>query len=195
MKTLMRIVSVLTLIAGVISLVAGGMNTGVFCAGFGETLAAILTAVVVLLLMPGVLMDVICGLLGLRAAKRPGGSTAAIVFGVLIGGAFSGIVTSLTENFINPLISFITGAVSYTGADIAQFASNFVSTVINFLITALILFFLLKGMNKLLSLGKKPAAPAAPTTKKCPYCQSEIPIAATRCPHCTSVLEEAEVKA
>ena len=79
----MRIVSVLTLIAGVISLVAGGMNTGVFYAGFGETLAAILTAVVVLLLMVGGLMDLICGLLGLRAAKRPGGSTAAVVFGVL----------------------------------------------------------------------------------------------------------------
>ena len=82
-----------------------------------------------------------------------------------------------------------------SGADIAQFASNFGSAVVNFFIMALILFFLLKGMNKLLSLGKKPAAPAAPTTKKCPYCQSEIPIAATRCPHCTSVLEEAEVKA
>ena len=68
-----------------------------------------------------------------------------MAIGVLIGGAFSGIVTSLTENFINPIISFITGAVSYTGADIAQFASNFVSTVINFLITALILFFLLKA--------------------------------------------------
>ena len=109
------------------------------------------------------------------------GNVMDMAIGVLIGGAFSGIVTSLTEN--------------YTGADIAQFASNFASTVINFLITALILFFLLKGMNKLLSLGRKPAAPAAPTTKKCPYCQSEIPIAATRCPHCTSVLEEAEVKA
>ena len=50
-------------------------------------------------------------------------------------------------------------------------------------------------MNKLLSLGRKPAAPAAPTTKVCPYCMSEIALAATRCPHCTSVLEEAEVKA
>ena len=120
------------------------------------------------------------------------GNVMDMAIGVLIGGAFSGIVTSLTENFINPLISFITGAAKYTGTDIAQFASNIGSAVINFLITALILFFLLKGMNKLLSLGRKPAAP---TTKKCPYCQSEIPIAATRCPHCTSVLEEAEVKA
>ena len=122
------------------------------------------------------------------------GNVMDMAIGVLIGGAFSGIVTSLTDNFINPIISAVTGAAQYTGADIAQFASNFGSSVLNFFITALILFFLLKGMNKLLSIGKKPAAPAAPTTKKCPYCQSEISIAATCCPHCTSVLEEAEVR-
>ena len=123
------------------------------------------------------------------------GNVMDMAIGVLIGGAFSGIVTSLTENFINPVISLLTGAASYTLQDWAQFASNFGSAVVNFFIMALILFFLLKGVNKLLSLGKKPAAPAAPTTKKCPYCQSDIPIAATRCPHCTSVLAETEVKA
>ena len=123
------------------------------------------------------------------------GNVMDMAIGVLIGTAFSGIVTSLTENFINPVISLVTGAASYTLQDWAQFASNFGSAVVNFFIMALILFFLLKGVNKLLSLGKKPAAPAAPTTKKCPYCQSDIPIAATRCPHCTSVLAEAEVKA
>ena len=122
------------------------------------------------------------------------GNVMDMAIGVLIGGAFSGIVTSLTDNFINPIISAVTGAAQYTGADIAQFASNFGSSVLNFFITALILFFLLKGMNKLLSIGKKPAAPVAPTTKKCPYCQSEISISATRCPHCTSVLQEAEVR-
>lgn len=112
---------------------------------------------------------------------------------VLIGAAFSGIITSLTENFINPVISAITGAAQYTVADIAKFASNFGSSVLNFFITALILFFMLKGMNKLLNIRKKPAAPAAPTTKKCPFCQSEIPIAATRCPHCTSMLGDETV--
>lgn len=115
------------------------------------------------------------------------GNVMDMAIGVLIGGAFSGIVTSLTDNFINPVISFVTGAAQYTGADIAQFASNFGSSVLNFFITALILFFLLKGMNKLLSITKKPVEP---TTKTCPFCQSEISIAATRCPHCTSVLEE-----
>ena len=118
------------------------------------------------------------------------GNVMDMAIGVLIGGAFSGIVTSLTDNFINPIISVVTGAARYTGTDIAQFASNFGSAVLNFFITALILFFLLKGMNKLLNIHKKPAAPAAPTTKKCPFCQSDIPLAATRCPHCTSVLVE-----
>ena len=118
------------------------------------------------------------------------GNVMDMAIGVLIGGAFSGIVTSLTENFINPIISALTGAAQYTGADIAQFASNFGSAVLNFFITALILFFLLKGMNRLLTLKKKPAAPAAPTTEKCPFCQSEIPLAATRCPHCTSMFAD-----
>lgn len=57
---------------------------------------------------------------------------------------------------------------------------------------AFVLFLLLKAVNKLMTIGKKPEAPAEPTTKVCPFCQSEIPIAATRCPHCTSQLEGAE---
>lgn len=121
------------------------------------------------------------------------GNVMDMAIGVLIGGAFSGIVTSLTDNFINPIISTITGAAQYTGADIAKFASNFGSSVLNFFITALILFCLLKGMNQLLNIRKRQDAPAAPTTKKCPFCQSEIPIAATRCPHCTSMLVEETV--
>ena len=68
--------------------------------------------------------------------------------------------------------------------------ASFLTTVVNFFITALVLFVLLKGINALMSIGKKPAAPAAPTTKKCPYCLSEIPIKATRCPHCTSELDK-----
>ena len=67
-------------------------------------------------------------------------------------------------------------------------ASAFLTTVVNFFITALVLFCLMRGINSLLNMGKKPEAPAAPTTKKCPYCLSDIPIAATRCAHCTSEL-------
>ena len=125
------------------------------------------------------------------------GNMMDMAIGVLIGGAFTGIVTSLTENFITPVIttvlSLIGGAPLYTAAEWYGFASNFVSAIFNFFITALVLFLLLKAMNKLMELGKKKdEEPAAPTTKKCPYCLSEIPVKATRCPHCTSQLEESK---
>ena len=125
------------------------------------------------------------------------GNMMDMAIGVLIGGAFTGIVTSLTENFITPVIttvlSLIGGAPLYTAAEWYGFASNFVSAIFNFFITALVLFLLLKAMNKLMELGKKKdEEPAAPTTKKCPYCLSEIPVEATRCPHCTSQLEESK---
>jgi large conductance mechanosensitive channel len=68
--------------------------------------------------------------------------------------------------------------------------SNFLSAVVNFIILAFILFCLIKGINKLMSLNSKKEEPAAPTTKICPYCKSEIPIEATRCGHCTSELSE-----
>ena len=120
------------------------------------------------------------------------GNMMDMAVGVLIGGAFSGIVSSLTDNFINPLLNVCTGGQMYTLQDVAGFASAFISSLFNFLIMAFVLFCLLKGVNKLMSLGKK-EEPAAPTTKKCPFCMSDIDIAATRCPHCTSEIpEEAE---
>ena len=118
------------------------------------------------------------------------GNVMDMAVGVIIGGAFSGIVTSLTDNFINPILNELTGAASYTWQDVGVFASAFLSAVVNFIIMAFILFCLMRGINKLLTIGKKPEAPAAPTTKKCPYCKTEIDIEATRCPHCTSQLEK-----
>ena len=120
------------------------------------------------------------------------GNMMDMAVGVIIGSAFSGIVTSLTDNFINPILNLVTGAATYNLQDVAGFASNFVSALVNFLIMAFALFCLLKAVNKLASIGKKPEAPAAPTTKKCPYCLSDIPIEATRCPHCTSQLLDEE---
>ena len=119
------------------------------------------------------------------------GNVMDMAIGMLIGAAFSGIVTALTENFINPILQVVLGGASYSLADVGAFAGNFLTAVVNFFITALVLFCLLKGINKMLSLShrKEAPAPAAPTTKKCPYCCSEIDIAATRCPHCTSQLE------
>jgi large conductance mechanosensitive channel len=117
------------------------------------------------------------------------GNVMDMAIGVIIGGAFSGIVTSLTDNFINPVLNLITGHATYTLNDVAGFASAFISAVINFIIMAFILFCLVKGINKLMSVGKK-KGPEEKTTKTCPYCQSEISIKATRCPHCTSELSE-----
>lgn len=118
------------------------------------------------------------------------GNMMDMAVGVLIGGAFSGIVTSLTDNFINPVLNLVTGGQTYSLQDVAGFASAFLSSLVNFLIMAFVLFCLLKGVNKLMTLGKK-EEPADPTTKVCPFCKSEISLDATRCPHCTSQLETA----
>lgn len=117
------------------------------------------------------------------------GNMLDMAIGVIIGGAFTGIVTSLTDNFINPILNFFTGGKMYSLQDIAGFASAFISSVVNFLIMAFILFCLLKMFNRLMSIGKKEEAVVL-TTKICPYCQSEIHIQASRCPHCTSQLEK-----
>jgi len=82
------------------------------------------------------------------------GNVMDMAVGVIIGGAFSGIVTSLTDNFINPILNLLTGGATYTMTDVAGFASSFVSAVVNFLIMSLILFCLMKGINKLLSLSE-----------------------------------------
>lgn len=130
------------------------------------------------------------------------GNVMDLAVGVIIGAAFQNIVTALTSSFINPLIAVVTGGVQHdeNGNPIylgGAFEINgvsfdygaFVSAVINFIIMALILFIIIKAMNKLMEVGKKPEAPAAPTTKKCPYCTSEIAIEAKRCPQCTTILD------
>lgn len=116
------------------------------------------------------------------------GNVMDMAVGVIIGGAFSGIVTALTDNFINPILDLCTGHASYTLQDVAGFASAFISSVVNFIIMAFILFCLVKVVNKAAGIGKKEEAPEAPTTKICPFCKSEIPLGATRCAHCTSAL-------
>ncbi|MCB5941719.1 large conductance mechanosensitive channel protein MscL [bacterium 210820-DFI.6.52] len=118
------------------------------------------------------------------------GNVVDMAVGILIGGAFSGIVTALTANFINPILNVVTGSATYGLADVAGFASAFLSAVLNFLLIALVLFCILKAVNKVASLGKRGQAPEAPREKTCPYCREKIAIEATRCPHCTSVLEE-----
>lgn len=126
------------------------------------------------------------------------GNMFDMAIGIIIGGAFTSVVTALTDNLIRPLLDLFTGTV-HSLSEVGGFAMNFLSAFINFLITAVILFFLMKLINKLMTIGKKKQAEeeaeAAPPTKKCPYCMSDIDINATRCPHCTSVIEETEEKA
>ena len=81
------------------------------------------------------------------------GNVMDMAVGVIIGGAFSGIVTSLTDNFINPIRNVLTGAAVYSLEDVSGFASSFLSAVVNFVIMAFILFCLMKAVNKLTSLG------------------------------------------
>mgnify|MGYP000437909060 FL=1 len=121
------------------------------------------------------------------------GNVIDLAVGVIIGGAFSAIVTSLTDNIIKPLINCIGGAevqgkIHLVGDNYIDYGS-FISAVINFLIMAFIIFCIVKAINKMLDLTKKKEhKEEAPTTKICPFCKSEIPIDAVKCCHCTSDL-------
>lgn len=127
------------------------------------------------------------------------GNVLDLAVGVIIGGTFGDIVTHLCDDLITPLIQFIIGKIVGVKdidemtkvLNVGPFAfGSFVSAVINFLIMAIIIFAIVKAVNKLMSLTKKQEEEV--TTKQCPFCMSEIDINATRCPHCTSVLEIAE---
>ena len=128
------------------------------------------------------------------------GNVLDMAVGVIVGGAFTSIVTSLNQDILTPILGifggtdfgYLTVALG-TGenAPVLNYG-NFITAVINFLITALVIFCLVKGINAIGGRMKKKEEekPAAPATKKCPYCLSEIPKEATRCAHCTSHLEE-----
>ena len=124
------------------------------------------------------------------------GNVLDLAVGVIIGGAFQGIVTSLTEDIISPILGLFGGMnfdeykLDINGAVIRY--GVFITAIINFLIMAFIIFLIVKLVNKVMSIGKKPEAEKLPTTKKCPYCFSEIDINATKCPHCTSDIPEKE---
>ena len=125
------------------------------------------------------------------------GNVMDMAVGVIIGGAFSSIITSLVDDILSPILGIFGGlnfdelSLNIMG-DVTLKYGKFLTAVINFLIMAFVLFCMLKAVNKLTSLGRKPDAPAAPTTKKCPYCCSDIPIAATKCAHCASELPREE---
>ena len=132
------------------------------------------------------------------------GNVMDMAVGVIVGGAFTAIVTSLNNDILTPILGLFGGTdFSYltvtlgTGenAPVLHYG-NFITAVINFLLMAFIIFCFVKLMNTLSAkmLRKEAEEAPAPTTKKCPYCCSEIPIEATRCAHCTSELPVEEEK-
>lgn len=141
------------------------------------------------------------------------GNAFDLAVGVIIGGAFGKIINSLVADVIMPPIGMLLGKVDFNnlyvllnkaavsvpkgtpltvaqeqGAVVLAYGS-FLMTIINFLIIAFFIFLLVKGINKLRDMNKKKEVPAEPTIKTCPFCKTEIPLEATRCPHCTSQLD------
>ena len=113
------------------------------------------------------------------------GNVVDLAIGVVIGGAFSAIVTSVVEDIITPIIGAIFGQPDFSAIKPGGIPiGNFINAVVNFLIVAICLFAVVKAINKM----KKPA-PEAPKPRLCPFCKSEIAKDATRCPHCTSELK------
>lgn len=128
------------------------------------------------------------------------GNVFDMAIGVIIGGAFGKIVSSLVNDILMPLIGKLTGGLDFSnlfvsldgtsyntlqaaeeaGAAVLKYGS-FIQSVLDFLIIAFCIFMMVKAMMKV----KKQPAPADPTTKTCPLCKTEIPIAAVKCPHCT----------
>jgi len=133
------------------------------------------------------------------------GNAVDLAIGVIIGAAFGSIVTSLVNDILMPPIGKVLGGVDFANFFLVLGGGNFPSlkaakdagaatinygvflnTLINFIIIAFVLFLIVRAMNRLKR--EQPAAAAAPTTKDCPLCATAIPIAAKRCPHCTSNL-------
>lgn len=119
------------------------------------------------------------------------GNVISLAVAVIIGAAFNDIVNSLVENMITPLIAAIGGQPDFSDISFtinnSQFGlGNFLNAVISFLIIAAVVFFLIvKPMNHLLERSKR-EEPESPAMKKCPYCMTDVPVDATRCPACTS---------
>jgi large conductance mechanosensitive channel len=131
------------------------------------------------------------------------GNVLDLAVAVIIGAAFGAIVTSMVNDIVMPPIGMLLGHMDFkelflslNGQSYATLAAakaaaapvmaygQFLNTVINFLIVALVIFLVVRTANKL----QRPPAPVAPTTKDCKFCCQPIPIPATRCPHCTSQL-------
>ena len=119
------------------------------------------------------------------------GNVLDLAIAVVLGAAFGKVVTAVVDIFLTPITESIKAGMpeGTTGGYWTISLITFLAVVVEFLITAFVLFLIVKAVNKAKNLKKKEEKPADPTTKVCPFCQSEISIKATRCPHCTSELK------
>ncbi len=117
------------------------------------------------------------------------GNVLDLAIAVVMGAAFGKVVTAVVEIFLNPILESLpkleNGGTGFLGSIV-----SFCAVVVEFILVALVLFAIVKAANKAKDLKKKEEPAAEPTTKVCPFCQSEISIKATRCPHCTSELKD-----
>lgn len=123
------------------------------------------------------------------------GNVMDMAVGIIIGGAFTAIVTSLVDDMLMPVLSLLTGGFDFSALCIALGEGenaatlnygSFIAAIINFLLISFVIFMLIKSINKLSVKKDKEKAPA--TTKECPFCKEQVAIKAVRCPHCTSEL-------
>ena len=125
------------------------------------------------------------------------GNVVDMAVGIIIGAAFGKIVTSLVNDVVMPPIGLLRGNVDFSNLSIVLREKTpeaeaitvnygaFINTVLDFVIVAFVIFLVIRQMNRM-----KRQEAAQPTTKNCPYCMSVVDVNATRCPHCTSELQE-----
>lgn len=128
------------------------------------------------------------------------GNVIDMAVGIIIGGAFTSVVTGVVDNIFTPIVGIVTGSTTFEAWKEAfpGYTSALIGEIINFLIVALCLFLIIKAIKTAetkaaavaaKATGKEAAPAPAPTTKVCPYCKSEIPVDAVKCAHCTSDVE------
>ena len=115
-----------------------------------------------------------------------------LAIGMVMGAAFTAIVTAVVDNVFSPLIGALTSGINLAELSVTVGGVEFVygaviNAIVSFLIISLVMFLIVKALAKA---NRKDKEEVAATTKTCPYCKSEIDIEATRCPHCTSQIEE-----
>jgi large conductance mechanosensitive channel len=125
------------------------------------------------------------------------GNVIDLAVAVVVGAAFTGVVTAFVKDLLTPLIAAVGGQPDFSGIYFTINSSkflvgDFINAIVSFVIVAAVIYFLVVvPMNRLMALSRKKEEPVLPTTRPCPYCMSSIPLAATRCAYCTSEIPTA----